>query len=155
MTKRAGPIGDWLIALGAGGLFASLFLTWSHQFSPGLLAVPGARVGLRGVPQDPTAWQVYSVADVVLAALAAALALAALAGARRFRLVMLPFAAAGLAFVVHALSSPPTNGVRLVDPGPLIPGYAGVVPTAGVGETVALAGLLVVMVGIGLSLISD
>ncbi len=49
-------------------LFGSLFLTWSHQFSAG---VPGANGGhrpqLNGVPHDPTAWQVYSVADVLLA----------------------------------------------------------------------------------------
>jgi hypothetical protein len=155
VSRRAGPLADWLIALGAVGLFVSLFLTWSHQISPALLAVPGARVALQGVPADPTGWQVYTIADAVLAALAAALALAALIGRRRWRAVMLPFVLVGLAFVLHALSSPPTNGVRVVNPGTLIPQYAPIAPTAGVGETVALVALLLALGGIMVSLISE
>jgi hypothetical protein len=155
VSRRAGLVADWLIAIGAVGLFASLFLVWSHQFSPALLAVPGARVGLQGVPPDATGWQVYSVADVALAALAAALALCALIGRRRFRTTMVPFVVVGLAFALHALSSPPTNGVRLVNPGTLIPQYAPISPTAGVGETVAVLALAVALAGIALSLISD
>jgi hypothetical protein len=98
---------------------------------------------------------VYSVADVVLAALATALALSALIGRRRFRTTMVPFVVVGLAFALHALSSPPTNGVRLVNPGTLIPQYAPISPTAGVGETVAVLALAVALAGIALSLISD
>src|SRR5437879_6021687 len=86
MRQRGGLVADWLIAIGAVGLLTSLLLTWSHQFSPRLLALPGARVGLRGIPANPTAWQVYSIADALLALLAVALAAAALIGARRFRL---------------------------------------------------------------------
>jgi len=155
MSRRAGLLADWLVVLGAIGLFASLFLTWSHQFSPGLLQVPGARVALQGVLPDPTGWQVYSVTDVALAALALALGLAALVGGRRFRLVLVPFVAAALAFVLHALSSPPTNGVRLVNPGTLVPQYAPISAAAGVGETVALLGLIVALVGVGLSQIAE
>jgi hypothetical protein len=148
-------VADWLIAIGAAGLFASLFLTWSHQFAPGLLAVPGAPVALQGVPADPTGWQVYSIADALLAVLAVAIALGALVGGRRFRLVLAPFVVLGLAFVLHALSTPPTNGVRVVNPGTLVPQYAAIAPTAGVGETVALVALLVAFGGIAVSQISE
>ena len=155
MRRRVAAVADWLIAIGAVGLFVSLFLTWSHQFSPSLLALSGARVGLRGVPADPTGWQVYAAADVVLALLAAALGVAALRGGRRFRLVMLPFVGLAVAFVVHAISSPPTNGVRLVNPAALVPDYLPVSPAAGVGETVALAALGVALVGIVASVLSE
>ena len=155
MSRRAAPVADWLIAIGAIGLFASLFLTWSHQISSTLLAVPGSHVALRGVPPDPTGWQAYIVADVVLTAVAVALALSALVGHRLFRAIVLPFALVGLAFVVHALSSPPTNGVRLVNPGTVIPQYVSIAPTAGVGELVALVALLVSLGGIALSLVFE
>jgi hypothetical protein len=145
-------VADWLIAIGAASLFSSLFLVWSHQINPALLSVPGARAGLQGVPPSPTGWQVYSIADVVLAALAAALGLGALVGARRLRLVLLPFVLIALAFVLHALSSPPTNGVQIVVPGPNVPQYAPVVATAGVGETVALVALGLALFGLLLSL---
>jgi hypothetical protein len=146
---------DWLIAIGAVGLFASLFLTWSHQFSPQLLALPGAGVGLRGVPPDATAWQVYAVADVLLAVMAGALAIAALAGRRRYRLGLVPVIGLALAFAVHALSTPPTNGARLLNPGAVVPAYLPLMATAGVGETVAIASLGLAAAGIGLSLITD
>jgi hypothetical protein len=155
MRRRAGLIGDWLIAIGAVGLFVSLLLTWSHQFSPRLLALPGARVALRGVPADPTGWQVYSIADALLAALAVALVLAALIGGRRFRLVVLPFIAVAIAFVVHAMSKPPTNGVRSVNPAAVVPQYLPIAPTAGVGETVALVSLGLAVAGVAISLFSD
>lgn len=155
MSRRAGAVADWLMAIGAAALFASLFLTWSHQFSQRLLALPGARVGLRGVPANPTGWQVYTVADVLLTVLAAALALAALAGARRFRLWLAPFVAVGIAFVVHAISTPPTNGVRLVNPASIVPQYLPISPAAGVGETVALAALVLALAGIAVSLIAE
>jgi hypothetical protein len=155
VRRPLAALADWLIAIGAVGLFVSLFLTWSHQFSPRLLALPGSRVGLRGVPADPTAWQVYAGADVVLALLAVALGLAALVGARRFRLVMVPFVALALAFVVHAISSPPTNGVRLLNPAAIVPDYLPISATAGVGETVALGALGVALVGIVTSVLAE
>jgi hypothetical protein len=152
VSRRAGPVGDWLIALGAIGLFVSLFLTWSRQIPPALLAVPGAHVG---VPPDPTGWQVYSVADVALAALALALAVGAMIGRRRFLAILAAFVLVGLGFVVHALSSPPTNGVRLVNPGSVIPQYVAIAPTAGVGELIALVALVVALGGIAVSLVSE
>ncbi len=146
---------DWLIAIGAAGLFVSLFLTWSHQFWPQLLALPDARAGLRGVPADPTAWQVYTIADALLAVLAGALAVAALAGTRRYRLGLLPVIGLALAFVVHALSRAPTNGVRLLNPGAVVPAYLPLAATAGVGETVAVASLGLAAGGLVLSLVVD
>ncbi len=148
-------LADWLIAIGAASLFVSLFLTWSQQFSPALLALPGSRVGLRGVPADPTAWQVYASADVVLALLAVALGLVALLGARRSRLVIVPFVGVAVAFVLHAMTSPPTNGVRLVNPAVVVPDYLHISSTAGVGETVALAALGVALVGIVASVLAE
>jgi hypothetical protein len=155
MRRRTGQTADWLIAIGAIGLFVSLLLTWSHQFSPRLLALPGARLGLQGVPANPTGWQVYSIADALLAALAIALVLAALIGGRRFRLVVLPFIVVAVAFVVHAISKPPTNGVRLVNPRAVVPQYLAISPTAGVGETLALVALGVALVGVAISLASE
>ena len=114
MRQRAGAAGDWLIAIGAIGLLASLFLIWSHQFSPRLLALPGARIGLRGVPADPTAWQVYSAVDVLLAALAFAIAVCALVGRRLMKRIVLVAALGALAVCAHALAVPPTNGVGIV-----------------------------------------
>jgi hypothetical protein len=154
-SRRTDATAGWLIAIGAIGLFASLFLTWSHQFSPQLLALPGARVGLRGVPPDPTAWQVFTIADVLLAGLAGALLVAALAGPRRYRLGLVPVIGFALAFVVHAVSTAPTNGARLLNPGAVVPAYLPLAATAGVGETVALVSLGLAAGGIGLSLIAD
>ena len=62
-----------MVIVGSVGLAASLFLAWSHQFSRAFLAEWGSSAQLQGIPHDPTAWQVYSTADVVLAVLAAAL----------------------------------------------------------------------------------
>ena len=59
-------VADWLMLLAALVLVLSLFLTWSHQFPVQLRGV----IALRGVPRDPTGWQVYSVADVCLALVA-------------------------------------------------------------------------------------
>jgi hypothetical protein len=143
---------DRLIAAGAVGLFVALLLPWSHQISAPVLALPDARVALRGVPPDPTAWQVYSIADVLLVLLAAALAAAALAGSRRFRVGVLPAIALALAFTAHAVSAPPTNRVELVNPYAAVPAYQPGDPTAAVGETVAIASLAVAGGGVALSL---
>jgi len=144
-------VADWLILLGGVGLFASLFLTWSHQLSPGVLAAAAGSGALRGVPADPTAWQVYSVADELLALLAAALVIGALAGSMTWRLVVLGACWLALAFTLHALAAPPTNGVLLVGPG--AKGYVARPATAGVGETLALVSLALAASGLGVSLV--
>ncbi len=148
-------LADWLIVFGAVGLFVSLFLTWSHQFSPAFLAAWGSSAQLQGVPHDPTAWQVYSSADVILALLAGLLAAVALVGSRPARIVALLAAAIGLAFTIHALSVPPTNGAAIFNPFSSPPGYVPNSPAAGAGETVALAALGVAIAGLLVSFTAD
>jgi hypothetical protein len=130
---------DWLMVLGAVALLVSLFATWSHQFSAAFFARWNSTGLLASVPRDPTAWQAYSVADVLLALVAAGLVAIALAGTPRARVVMLVAVAVGVAFTLHALTHPPTNGVTVFDP--RLSGYVPNSPTAGFGETLALAGL--------------
>lgn len=127
-------------------LLASLFLTWSHQFPPGALSVQGMRVALAGVPRSADAWQVYSVSDALLAALAVALAAAALRPRGRLRAVMLVLAAVALAFCMHARSVPPTSGVDLVRPG--TDRYLRSLASAGSGEMVAIVALGLSLLGL-------
>jgi hypothetical protein len=154
LTRRgrgAQTIADWLTLLAGLGLFGSLLLAWSHQLRRGTLSIVGGSPALRGVPRDPTAWQVYSLADVLLALLAAALVLAALAAqSRRVRAGLLVAVALALAFALHALSVPPTNGVLLIDP--TTGRYLVPAATAGAGETMAIASLGVAAVGLALAL---
>jgi hypothetical protein len=146
-------LADWLIVFGAVGLFVSLFLTWSHQFSRAFLAEWGSSAQLQGVPHNPTAWQVFSAADVVLALLALLLIVVALIGTRPARLVALVAAAIGLVFTIHALSVPPTNGANIFNPA--TNSYVPNSPAAGVGEVVALAALGVAIVGLVASFTAD
>ena len=152
--RRSHAAADWLVLAGGVILFVSLFLTWSHQLPRSLLDAFAGSAAMQGIPRDPTAWQVYSVADVVLAVLAAGLAAVALRGRSRWsRVTALVAVGVGLAFVAHADSVAPTNGVYL-------PGLtAGAPASPGAGEIVALialglaaAGLLV---SLGLDLSSD
>jgi hypothetical protein len=132
---------DWLMLCSAPILLASLFMTWSHQFSASFLIRYADSPALRGVPRDPTGWQVYSVADVFLAALAAALLTAALRAGRGGRLAVLLGLVLALVFTVHALGTPPTSGAALFDPTLNPPGYTPNHPTSGIGEVFALVGL--------------
>jgi formate-dependent nitrite reductase membrane component NrfD len=146
---------DWLIVAGGIALFVSLFLTWSHQFSAPFLAQFGSSSQLQGVPHNPTAWQVYSAVDVLLALLAIALVAIALVGGRRVRIVALVASAIALAFTLHALSRPPTNGANIFNPALSVPSYFPNDPTAGPGVTVALVGLGVALIGLALSFTAD
>ncbi len=146
---------DWLIVIGAVALLCSLFLTWSHQFSSAFLAAWGAADVLRGVPHNPTAWQVYSSMDVVLACLAVGLAVVALLGSRAARACALVGCAVAIAFTVHALAHPPTNGASIFNPALSVPNYAPNDPTSGPGEVVALAALGVAAAGLVLSFTAD
>jgi hypothetical protein len=148
-------VADWLIVLGAVVLFASLFLTWSHQFSRLFLLTFGSSDLLRGVPRNPTAWQVYSAADVVLALLAIALVAVAMLGTRPIRMAATAASAVALGFAFHALSSPPTNGANIFHPAFSVPHYASPGATAGAGETVAILGLLLALAGLALSFTAD
>jgi hypothetical protein len=133
-------VADWLMLLGAVVLALSLFMAWSHQRQ-----VTGA-VTQAGFPRDPTGWQVYSAADVMLAALAIGLVYVSFLGTRAARAIVLAPVALALAFVVHALSVPPTNGVLV---------STAVPPGSGAGEVVAIVGLVVAMAGLGLSFTAD
>jgi hypothetical protein len=152
-TRRLDPlarrerIADLLILAGAITLSVSLFLTWTYQYTP----VQRANVpALQGIPRELTAWQLYSTADVLLALLAGALVVVALAGRRRLRLGALFVCALALAFTLAALSAPATNGANL-----FVPGYSPGSAAAGVGETVALAGLGVALFGLLVSFTAD
>ncbi len=136
-------------------LLASLFLPWSHQLSASVRAHYGASAALRGVPRDPTAWQVYSAVDVVLALLAGGLLASALRGGRPARLVLMVALAVAAAFTLHALSTPPTNGAALFDPALHPPGDVPNAVGAGRGETLALIALALGIGGLALSFTAD
>ena len=147
-------IADWMIVFGALLLLLSLFLTWSHQFTNTFVQEVGADQ-LRGVPREPTAWQVYSIADVLLALLAAALVVAALVAGRGARISALVAAVLALVFTIHASNVAPTNGVNIAVPNA---GVAHLVPstaTSGGGEVVAIVALGIAIVGLALSFTVD
>jgi hypothetical protein len=124
-------LADWLMLFGAVALLIALFLPWSHQRP------------LPGFSHSLTAWQVYSVVDVLLAVLAGGLLAVALLGGRAARVVVLLAAAVAVAFTVHALSVPPSNGA--------IAGAAG----SGAGEVVAIAALGIAIAGLAISFTSE
>ena len=152
-ARERGPdaVADWLILIGGVGLLLSLFFTWSHQFSSAAVSAAGDSGALRGVPADPTGWQVYAVADELLAVLAVALVLIALViESVRGRVVVLLACVLALVFVLHATGVPPTNGVVLINGSG---NYVRRAATAGFGETVALVSLGAAVAGLGLSLL--
>jgi hypothetical protein len=124
-------VADWLMLLGAVVLLVALFLPWSRQHA------------LPGFPASQSAWQVYSVVDVLLAALAVGLLAVALLGGRYGRLVVLGAAAVAAAFTIHALSVPPSNGAAAGSPG------------SGAGEVVALVALGAALIGLVLSFTAE
>ncbi|MGH2873566.1 MAG: hypothetical protein ACRDL5_14035 [Solirubrobacteraceae bacterium] len=142
-------LADWLLALGAPLLLLSLFLTWSHQFSPAFLARFGHSSVLQGVPRDPTAWQVYSDTDVMLALIAGGMLAIALWGGHARRLALALAVAVAIAFTVHAIAVPPTNGAVVFDPG--TGAWARNGASSGAGEWLALVALAIGAAGIGFS----
>ncbi len=148
-------LGDWLTIAGAIALFGSLFLTWSHQLSPAFLARFGGSALLRGVPANPDAWQLYSAVDVLLAVLAGGLVLVALRGGRAAHVVAVIGAGLALAFTIHALGTPPTNGLNAFDTSAAVPVSVSAGATAGPGETVAIAGLGLAIVGLVVSFAAE
>jgi hypothetical protein len=136
-----------LTLLGGALLFVSLFLTWSHQLGRAELSRFGG-AALYGVARDPTAFQVYAIAGVVLALLAVGVAAAGLWGQRPVRALALLGALLGLAFVIRADVSAPTNGVLLVARMGPSAGYFRDPATAGAGETLAIAGLGIAAAGL-------
>jgi hypothetical protein len=154
-SRRRELLADWLIVIGAVGLFISLFMTWSHQFSASFLVQFGSSSQLQGIPHDPTAWQVYSTADVLLALLAVALVVVALVGGRGVRIGALVAAAIALAFTLHALSKPPTNGANIFNPALSVPSYFPAGTTAGPGLSLAIVALGLALIGLALSFTAD
>jgi len=148
-------LATWLSAIGAVVLLVSLFLPWTHQLPPRLLALAGVADALRGVPSDPTAWQVYSSVDALLAFLAAAVFVVALAGGRPARIAALLATALALAFVVHAAVVPPTNGLDNVLPALQTESELRRAVSSGPGAIVAIAALLAAIIGLELSLTAD
>lgn len=151
LGRRARQLsGDWLLVVAAALLLGSLFFTWSHQFSPAVLRIPGMRVALSGVRGNPDGWQVYSVADVFLAVLAGALLFTALFGLGRGLPALIAATGLALVFVIHAANVPPTNGDDVV-----LPGSAESLRSlarVGEGETVAMIGLGLALAGLALGL---
>lgn len=140
MSRRARELtADWLLVFAAAGLLASLFLTWSHQYPGSATRFPGLAVALAGVPRDASAWQIYTVADVLLAVLAGAILVAALVGGAAIRVWLCLPVAGALAFASHAIAVTPTNGADLVAPGGAR--YIRVAARPGSGETVAVVAL--------------
>jgi hypothetical protein len=148
-------IGDWLVLFSALVLSVSLFLTWS-SLSPAYVALANRLQALQGIPHDPTAWQVYSAADVLLALLVAALLGVALMGPRRARIFTLVACVLALAFVIHAEGVPPTNGAEsALRPTVGVSSYVSPAPTPGAGETAAIIALIAAIGGLALSLSAD
>jgi hypothetical protein len=152
---RARSASAWvarLTLLGAGLLLLSLFLTWSHQLTRTELArFSGA--ALYGVASHPDAFQVYASADIVLVCLALGIAAAGLWGQRPVRAVGAAAAGLGLAFVIRAAVSAPTNGLLLAQGGGAHARYVADPATAGIGETVAIVGLACGAAGLLLGLL--
>ncbi len=144
-------LGNWLIVIGGVLLFASLFVAWSHQFSGAFLKYFGRPPLL----SSPTAWQVYSAADILLALLAASLVAAAIAGNRILRVAAAIAASVGLVFVVRAIIDPPTTASAIFNPAFNVPQLTSLGTTAGPGETVAVIALVLSLAGLGLSFSTD
>jgi hypothetical protein len=134
-------------------LLISLFLVWSHQLSAAVVARYGATGTFAGIPHNPDAWQVYTSADVLLALLSVGLIVAALRGGRTIRIVLTGAVAIALAFVVHALGTPPTNGASVFDPATR--SYVATGAHAGIGATVALLALAIAAAALLLSFTAD
>jgi hypothetical protein len=150
--RRESLPGAVLSIVGASVLAASLFLVWSHQLPPAETHAFHGGV-LFGVAANPTAWQVYAIAAEVLAVLAIAVAAAGLWGQRPVRAAALGAVGLGLAFVIHASSAAPTNGLLLSSGTGSAVHYLTDPASTGPGETVALVGLSVAAIGLALSFI--
>jgi hypothetical protein len=134
-------------------LLISLFLVWSHQLSATVVTRYGGTATFSGTPRNPDAWQVYTSAAVILALVSVGLVVAALRGGRTFRMVLIAAVAIALAFVVHALGTPPTNGASVFNPA--TGSYVATGARAGIGVTVAVIALAAGAAGLLLSFTAD
>jgi hypothetical protein len=134
-------------------LLISLFLVWSHQLSPAVVAHYAGTGTFAGIPRNPDAWQAYTTADVLLALVSVGLLVAGLRGGRTIRMVLTAAVAVALAFVVHALGTPPTNGANVFDSATR--DYVATGARAGIGVTVALIALALGAAALLLSFTAD
>jgi hypothetical protein len=79
----------------------------------------------------------------------------ALWGGRARRIALALALAVALAFVIHALSVPPTNDALLFDPTLTPPGYSANAVGSGTGEVLALIALVLGGAGVGLAFTVD
>jgi hypothetical protein len=87
--------------------------------------------------------------------LAGALVVVAAAGGRTARLVGAGAVAIALAFALHAIATPPTNGANIVNPAASPPAYYANSPAAGIGATVAACALGLALAGLLVSFTAD
>jgi hypothetical protein len=153
LTNARERVADWTMMAAAVLLLISLFLVWTHQLSAAVVTRYAGTGTFDGIPRNPDGWQVYTSADVLLALLSVGLMLAALRGGRTLRMVLIAAVAIALAFVVHALGTPPTNGASVFDPATR--SYVVTGAHAGIGVTVALVALAAAAAGLLLSLTAD
>ncbi|MFZ0387367.1 MAG: hypothetical protein WAL22_17020 [Solirubrobacteraceae bacterium] len=146
-------VADWAMMAAALLLLISLFLVWSHQLSPAVVAHYAGTGTFAGIPRNPDAWQVYTTADVLLALVSVGLLVAALRGGRTIRMMLTAAVAVALAFVVHALGTPPTNGANVFNPATR--DYVAIGAHAGIGVTVALIALALGAAALLLSFTGD
>jgi len=92
---------------------------------------------------------------VLLVLVAGGLLAVALWGGRIRRLILVLALMIALAFTVHALGTPPTDGAVVFEPSLNPPAYAPNAPRSGVGEDVALLALLLGIGGVALSFTVD
>ena len=146
-------VGRAVVASAGALLFFSLFLPWSGHGRGNFLVLFGAQRRLGGffenLQQD--AWQVYSVADVALAAVAVCLILVAVVDTARAAIVGAVVTALALVFRVVELFAPPAVAL----PASVPPGMARFAARFGftsgaihAGEIVAAVSLVVALSGL-------
>ncbi|HWE09388.1 MAG TPA: hypothetical protein VG325_08535 [Solirubrobacteraceae bacterium] len=151
LTVNRARLGARALTVAAGpAMFASLFLGWSRLTlrQLALLAVT-ANGSLTGLSLTHNAWESFAVAAVALTAVSALTVLAAVMN--RVGLIRAAGLACvgGLVFVIIQLTSPPST-LPSSAPGALGAGVPGNLPqgdAAGPGETVAIAALVLGLVG--------
>jgi hypothetical protein len=140
-------------------LFGSLFADWRLSPVRNFLILFGAlnRLGGSFILGDRTGWQLYSVADILLAGLAFVLLAAAVIDRWQLRAATAALALAALVFAVHALLDPPGLGsgplAGFSGVGSIAAGDAGIYPAiAGPGETLAIVALVIALLGLALGI---
>ncbi len=149
-----------LIAGGGLGLLGSLFADWRTSPFRNFLFLFGALNRVGGLLQgDRSAWQLYSIADILLAALAVLLVVVAAIDRWQLRAVAVLPTIAGLVFAIRAVVDPPafltvsevfgTNAAAASVPARVVRYFA---PQSGPGETIAIVALAIALSGLALAI---